>query len=120
MNNRFRQRILVMVAGVAWLSLFVTTASAGSLPPPSLEPLPPVPVVVLPAEPDFSDAEFANADQADLGRTTGGNIVVVGGGGHHGNGHGHGHYRGGWGGGEVFVGGGVSVVVLVLLLLLLL
>lgn len=71
MKTWFTKLVLVLIAGVASLGMFPNSAAALT-PPQALEIQTPVPVAIAPAVPDFSDAEFVQADQRELGDRTGG------------------------------------------------
>ncbi|HTL52857.1 MAG TPA: hypothetical protein VL860_09810 [Planctomycetota bacterium] len=95
MNTWLMKLALMLVVGVAGLGLFPQPAAASFSQPLSSEILTPSPVVVQPAVEDFSDAEFATADQPEFGGLAGGEVVLI------------------------FVGGFVVLLVIILLLLLL-
>ncbi|HTL53343.1 MAG TPA: hypothetical protein VL860_12270 [Planctomycetota bacterium] len=68
------------------LALLITAASLTFLPQPAMASLQqpvrvelpgPEPVVVPPTPPDFSDAEFEQADQPEMGKFHGGEVIII-------------------------------------------
>lgn len=64
----------VLILGVLLGGAPLMANSGPAMPASNLVPVQPVPAVT-PAVDDFSDSEFAQADQAELGETTGGDAL---------------------------------------------
>lgn len=74
MKTILMKMMLVLTATVASLLYFPIPAVATLHQPPALENRMPSPVVPAPDLPDFSDDEFAKADQEDLGDRKGADV----------------------------------------------
>lgn len=72
--------ILTMVLGLAGLALLPAPVAASVQASPELRLVTPSPTPIKPAVPDFSDAEFVQADQPETGEAAGGEVIVIVGG----------------------------------------
>ncbi|HTL53874.1 MAG TPA: hypothetical protein VL860_14970 [Planctomycetota bacterium] len=78
MKKLIVQLALGLALGCAGLGMFPSEAAATCESAPLVQNVAPAPVIVQPAETDFSDADFKSADQPELGARTGGDTVIIG------------------------------------------
>ncbi|HTL53342.1 MAG TPA: hypothetical protein VL860_12265 [Planctomycetota bacterium] len=74
MKKWFTHLAFAFVAGVAGL-LAMPDRAIASFTSSAIESPTPIPTLVQPAAPDFSDADFAQADQPEWGTLTGGDAA---------------------------------------------